>query len=212
MTDLGDGLDVLVLGIGNLLWADEGFGVRAVEELHRRHRMPPGVVLLDGGTQGLYLVDFVRRARRLLVFDAVDYGDEPGTLKLIRGADVPRFMGVRKISLHQTGFQEVLSAAQLLGGYPEQLLLIGVQPLELDNWGASLSPVVRDCIAPAIGHAVRQLSEWGIAVERRPEPVAQGDGLLIHGLDLASYERAGAGQGTGRRRPGRRPGAAPRGG
>jgi hydrogenase maturation protease len=199
MTDIGARFEVLVLGIGNLLWADEGFGVRAVEELHRRHLFPPDVLLMDGGTQGLYLVDYVCRARRLLVFDAVDYGDEPGTLKLVRDADVPRFMGVKKMSLHQTGFQEVLSAAQLLGECPEQLLLIGVQPLELDNWGGSLSPVVRDCIEPAIGHAVRQLTEWGIAVGRRPEPLSQGDGLLIHGLDLASYEEPDRVEGAGRR-------------
>ena len=50
---------VLVLGIGNLLWADEGFGVRAVEALHQRHAMPTGVSLVDGGTQGLYLLDHV---------------------------------------------------------------------------------------------------------------------------------------------------------
>ena len=54
---------VLVLGIGNILWADEGFGVRAVEAFHRDFEMPANVTVLDGGTQGLYLVDFVQEAR-----------------------------------------------------------------------------------------------------------------------------------------------------
>ena len=54
-------LKILVLGIGNILWADEGFGVRAVEAFHRRFATPENVSLLDGGTQGLYLVQFVTR-------------------------------------------------------------------------------------------------------------------------------------------------------
>ncbi|HNI09025.1 MAG TPA: HyaD/HybD family hydrogenase maturation endopeptidase, partial [Thiobacillaceae bacterium] len=96
---------VLVLGIGNLLWADEGFGVRCVEALAERYSVPPQVTLMDGGTQGLYLLPYVEEADCLLVFDAVDYGDPPGTLRIVEGAEVPRFMGAKKMSLHQTGFQ-----------------------------------------------------------------------------------------------------------
>ena len=77
---------MLVLGIGNILWADEGFGVRAVEAFHRRYELPDDVVLLDGGTQGLYLVQHVvQEADDLLVFDAIDYGLPPGTLNVVHG-------------------------------------------------------------------------------------------------------------------------------
>ena len=106
---------VLILGIGNLLWADEGFGVRAVEELHRAYDFPANVRLMDGGTQGIYLVQHIREADILVVFDAVDYGLPPGTLKRVEGDEVPKFLGIKKISLHQTGFQEVLSAADFSG-------------------------------------------------------------------------------------------------
>ena len=73
----------LILGIGNLLWADEGFGVRAVDELHRHYAFGENVRVMDGGTQGIYLVQHIREADILVVFDAVDYGLEPGTLKLV---------------------------------------------------------------------------------------------------------------------------------
>ncbi|MDA9536918.1 hydrogenase formation protein HupD, partial [Bradyrhizobium sp. CCBAU 21362] len=122
---------ILVLGIGNILWADEGFGVRAVEEFHRRYAVPDNVTILDGGTQGLYLVNYLEEADRLIVFDAIDYGLEPGRLKLVRDDEVPRFTGAKKMSLHQTGFQEVISAADLLGRCPKHLVLIGCQPLDL---------------------------------------------------------------------------------
>ncbi|MDP3287310.1 MAG: HyaD/HybD family hydrogenase maturation endopeptidase, partial [Methyloversatilis sp.] len=116
-----------MLGIGNVLWADEGFGVRCVEALQQRFEFDfaadtgPEVQLIDGGTQGLYLVQHVQAADCLLIFDAIDYGLEPGTLKCIANDDVPRFMGAKKMSLHQTGFQEVLSLAQLTGKFPAQV-------------------------------------------------------------------------------------------
>ena len=61
-----------------MLWADEGFGVRAVAALNDGWRFPESVTLMDGGTQGLYLLPYVQAARRMLVFDAIDYALEPG--------------------------------------------------------------------------------------------------------------------------------------
>jgi len=172
--EVGKAPAVLVLGIGNLLWADEGFGVRAVETLQRGWRLPDNVRLLDGGTQGLNLIDAVRAADILVVFDAVDYGLAPGTLKRIEGEEVPSFLGAKKMSLHQTGFQEVLALAQLLGGAPRHLLLIGVQPVELEDFGGSLRPAVKAQIAPAIEMALEYLADFGVCAAPigRPLPAA----------------------------------------
>ena len=133
----------LILGIGNILWADEGFGVRAVEHLDRHFQFDDSVSLMDGGTQGIYLAHHVQQADILVVFDAIDYGLEPGTIKLIEGDDVPKFMGAKKMSLHQTGFQEVLAMAEMLGDYPDHLLLVGVQPVQLEDYGGSLREKTR---------------------------------------------------------------------
>jgi hydrogenase maturation protease len=180
----------LILGIGNILWADEGFGVRVVEEIHRRYLLPDDVTLMDGGTQGLYLVQHVKAARRLLVFDAVDFGQVPGTLALVRDEDVPSFFGCRKLSLHQTGFQDVLAAAALLGGGPESLVLIGVQAETLDDWGGSLRPMIRAQIDPAISMGLDVLQQWGVVLTKRPVPLADDQMLLGHGTDLSGYERS----------------------
>ena len=171
---------VLVLGIGNLLWADEGFGVRCAEALDAEWIVPDTVTVMDGGTQGLYLLPHVTAAERLIVFDAVDYGLAPGTLRLVEGDEVPRFMGVRKMSLHQTGFQEVLAAAELLGRLPREMLLIGVQPDELEDYGGSLRPLVRACVEPAVDIALARLQAWGVPARRR-----SGAGLRLNDAALA---------------------------
>jgi hydrogenase maturation protease len=176
--------EVLVLGIGNLLWADEGFGVRCVEQLAAEWELPPGITVMDGGTQGLYLLPYVQAARRLIVFDAIDYGLEPGTMKRVEGDEVPRFMGAKKMSLHQTGFQEVISAADLTGQLPESLLLIGVQPEELEDYGGSLRPAVKARLGDAVAMAVAQLRAWGHAVEPCAPKVGAGDTALT----MAAYE------------------------
>lgn len=117
---------VLILGIGNLLWADEGFGVRAVEEFQRRYAVPPEVTVMDGGTQGLGLLPYVQEAEHLVILDAVDFGLEPGTLVEKRDAEVPAVLGSKAMSLHQVSFQDVLALCQLTGREPQHLCLIGV--------------------------------------------------------------------------------------
>ena len=161
---------VLVLGIGNVLWADEGFGVRAAEAFAERFTVPESVTVLDGGTQGLYLLPFLEEADALIVFDAVDYGLAPGTMKIVRDGEVPAFLGAKKMSLHQTGFQDVIATAQLMGYCPEHLLLIGVQPVELEDYGGGLREAVAAAIDPALDIACEELVRLGVAVETRREP------------------------------------------
>lgn len=187
-TSASSGPSILVLGIGNILWADEGFGVRAVEAFHKAYEVPDNVTILDGGTQGLYLVQFVNDHDRLIVFDAIDYGLVPGTMKVVEDEEVPKFTGAKKMSLHQTGFQEVLSAADFMGHYPERLALIGCQPLDLEDWGGPLTPPVKAVIPAAVETAVRILRGWGVAVKARPEGVDVLP-LLENDIDFENYER-----------------------
>ena len=179
---------VLVLGLGNILLQDEGVGVRAVEALHAAYCFPPRVRVMDGGTQGLFLLPYVRTASHLLIFDAIDFGLPPGTLRIIRDGEVPRFIGAKKVSMHQTGFQEVLSSAELLGGLPQSLVLIGVQPVELDDYGGSLRTPVRARIPQALALALRELVSWGIEPEKRHQLTAQPERISPAESELARYE------------------------
>jgi hydrogenase maturation protease len=180
--------NVLILGIGNLLWADEGFGVRAVEALNRAYAFPGNVTLMDGGTQGIYLIEHVRAADILVVFDAVDYGLAPGAMKLVEDGEVPKFLGAKKMSLHQTGFQEVLAMAEMLGDLPRHLFLIGVQPVELEDFGGSLRDGVKAQIAPAVEQALAYLARFGIVGQLRATPLPDNSTLSSPEFALDLYE------------------------
>ncbi|MDL2338711.1 MAG: HyaD/HybD family hydrogenase maturation endopeptidase [Pseudomonadota bacterium] len=179
---------ITVLGIGNVLWADEGFGVRCIETLQQRYEFAPNVQLVDGGTQGLYLIQHVQQAGKLLIFDAIDYGLAPGTLKQVENEEVPRFMGAKKMSLHQTGFQEVLMLALLTEQYPREVLLIGCQPEELDDYGGSLRPVVREAMEDALALGVNALRQWGAQPVPRTTPLTQREAVGFAELELSRYE------------------------
>jgi hydrogenase maturation protease len=179
---------IIVLGIGNLLWADEGFGVRCIETLQRRYEFAPHVQLIDGGTQGLYLIQHVQAAAKLLIFDAIDYGLVPGALKVVENDEVPRFMGAKKMSLHQTGFQEVLMLALLTERYPGAVMLIGCQPEELDDYGGSLRPVVRAAMEDALALGVDALRHWGARPVPRTQPLSEREAVGFMQLELARYE------------------------
>jgi hydrogenase maturation protease len=178
--------EALVLGIGNVLWADEGFGVRAVEALHAAWEFAPDVVLCDGGTLGLNLYEAVCSARRVLLFDAIDFRLPPGTLRVLRDAEVPAW-GRAKLSPHQTGFNDVLALAQLNGRAPETIAAIGVQPVVLDDFGGSLRPPVRARLAEAVTLAARELAAWGFPGTPRPPDAALAP-LHDVALALEAYE------------------------
>lgn len=177
--------EAVVLGLGNVLWADEGFGVRAAEALHAAYAMPQGVEIVDGGTQGFALMDYVASTRRLLLLDAIDFGFPPGTLKVLRDGEVPAWGSV-KLSPHQTGFEELLAVAQLRGTAPESIVLIGVQPERIDDFGGSLRPAVKSRIPEAVSVAVRELAAWGLAP--RPREAGATERLNAPALALEAYE------------------------
>jgi hydrogenase maturation protease len=86
---------------------------------------------------------------------------------VVRDDEVPAFMGAKKMSLHQTGFQDVIATAQLMGYCPARMVLIGCQPVELEDYGGGLRPEVAARIPEALAIARGVLADWGV-------PVAEG--------------------------------------
>ncbi len=149
--------DILVLGIGNPLLGDDGFGVEVVRRLGERNG-PPTAEYLDGGTAGLGLLPHLEGRSHVLVVDAIDCGGRPGEVVRLSVADIPAHRGV-KLSEHQVTFREVLGLMDLLEVKPRELLLIGVQPRST-RWGDPLSPEVEAAI-PAVLEAIeRQVVHW----------------------------------------------------
>ena len=188
--------DVLILGIGNILWADEGFGPRAAEAFHQRYETPAGVDVMDGGTLGGWLLDEILSTRRMLVFDCCDFKEKPGTLKVLQKSDV-KIWSSTKISPHQTGFNDLLASAAIMGYELEDLAVVGIQPELLDDYGGSLSPLIRSRLDEAVELGAKFLEQWGVKLTPRPAGTKAAP-LSFSVLELNEYE-AGRPDGGARR-------------
>jgi hydrogenase maturation protease len=146
-----------VLGLGNLVHTDDGVGVHAIQLLERDPRVPTGTVLIDGGTHGLGLLPHVSGFSRLLVIDAVNAGEAPGTVVRFEGSALHGLPG--KSSVHQLGFADMMVALQLLGEAPPEMVVFGVQPSSTE-WSSELTPPVRDALPALLDAVVRQLEVW----------------------------------------------------
>ena len=117
-------MSILVLGLGNTIMTDDGFGVEVVTTLSSRYNFQGPVQLLDGGTLGLDLLPYLEEVESLLIIDALDMRDEPGKIFRLEGDEVPRAFA-SKLSVHQMGLQDLLAVAQLQGHVPRNLVVWG---------------------------------------------------------------------------------------
>lgn len=151
---------ILVLGLGNLLMNDDSVGVRIVQNLLDTYCFPENVLVLDGGTLGLDLLPYLEGVDKLLVVDAVETGDIPGTLVRLIGDDIPLALAT-KVSPHQMGLKDLLLVADLQGYAPQEMVLWGVQPgsIEMD---LEMSPKVAAVMDLLQDKVLEELALWGI--------------------------------------------------
>ena len=156
---------ILVLGLGNTIMTDDGFGVEVVTTLASRYHFHGPVQLLDGGTLGLDLLPYLEELEALLIVDALDMRAEPGRIFRLAGEDVPRAFA-SKLSVHQMGLQDLLAVAELQGHVPRNLVVWGVQPESIEM-GTELTVTAAAAVEPVIAGVLKELQEWGIDCEAR---------------------------------------------
>jgi hydrogenase maturation protease len=160
-------IDLLVLGLGNVILGDDGLGAAAVARLESRYRIPEGVRLEDGGTLGLALLDLIGEARNLILVDAVRTGEPPGTLVRLDGGDVMDAVRDR-LSAHQAGVADLLDAARLIDCYPATVTLLGLTPETIDLSVVRSGPV-DEGLDGLVAAVVSEVQAFGYQMVPAPE-------------------------------------------
>ncbi|BAS26504.1 hydrogenase [Limnochorda pilosa] len=161
----------LVMGLGNPLYGDDGFGVQAIAAFARRFRCEPSVAAVDGGTGGLDLLAYLEEASELVLLDAVRGPGPPGTIVELSAGELAR-RGGTLLSQHQVGLEEALGLALWRGRLPARAMLVGVVPGWL-QLGTGLSPAVAAALPEAVDRAAAWLRRWGVQVME--VPMGEGD-------------------------------------
>ena len=153
----------VVLGIGNTILSDEAAGVRAVEALERAYRMPDDVLVIDGGTSGMEMIEDLSNLDFLIVLDVVKTGAAPGMVVKIAGDEIPVFFR-HKLSPHQIALPDVLASLELLDTMPKEIIVLGVEPITLEL-GMDMTPTVAAKVPALAEMAAAELLARGYALQ-----------------------------------------------
>ena len=146
---------VLVAGVGNVLRGDDGFGPAVTELLGH---LPEGVDVIETGIGGIALLqELMAGCDGLVLIDALDRGDEPGTVTVIE-PEIPEAVHVPDV--HLADPNRVLSMAKTIGVLPDRVVIVGCQPVGMDDLGAGLSPQVQSALPAAVARIEETVNAW----------------------------------------------------
>lgn len=154
---------IVVLGVGNILLTDEGLGVHVVEDLKANYTFTPQISLIDGGTMGMELLTYMRGMKKILLIDAVNGGEAPGTIYEFPHRELEQYF-TDHISVHEVGMQDILRIRAIQENPLEDAIVIGVEPESLDV-GFEPSAPVQKALPEVKERVLRVLRGWGVQIE-----------------------------------------------
>lgn len=151
-----------ILGIGNLLLEDEGFGVHVINFIQKNYSLPENVSILDGGTAGIYMSPFIETCSSLMVIDTVQSENiTPGSIVRFTKDDIRSGNIQMRMSPHQVGLLDILALSELRGDSPENVEFFCVTPVSLKT-GLELSPELKPLVEQIAGMVISRLDEMNI--------------------------------------------------
>lgn len=154
----------MVLGLGNVLFTDEGFGIHVIEKLQKICKFPDNVSIVDGGVLGLNLLGIICQADYLIVVDAIRNNGEIGSLYRLEGDAIPERIRAKN-SLHQIDFIEALTMCQALDKVPETVIL-GIEPKDIETVSINLSPITHEKIDRMIDMILAEFDRLGVLYQK----------------------------------------------
>lgn len=157
---------VFVLGLGNVLMGDDGFGPYVARVFDEQYELGVDAEVIDLGTPGLDLTPWLADASHIIIIDTIRANEPPGTLRIYDKADIVRHTPFARVSPHDPGVKETLLTLEFAGRAPETVTLIGVVPARV-AMGTTLSDPIASAVPVALTAIIDQLRRLDIQVRRR---------------------------------------------
>ena len=158
---------IMILGVGCILFSDEGFGIRVIDKLEETYTFPDNVSVVDGGVLGVNLLGVISLADQLIVVDVIRNKGNPGDVYRLSGDQIPERIRAKN-SIHQVDFLEALTLCQALDKVPETVI-VGVEPLDIETLSIELTPVTAAKVAPMIHMVLSELDRLHTPYHKRKE-------------------------------------------
>lgn len=158
---------IRVIGLGNVLMGDDGFGPLTVERFHCEYECGLNVEVIDLGTPGLDLAPYLHATDLVVIADAVHSLEKPGALCIYCEDDLLTHRAQLRLTAHDPGLVESLAHLRLAGEIPSELIIVGVVP-ESCEFGKPISPAVFSASSIAVEKIAGLLVERSVSCFRRP--------------------------------------------
>lgn len=163
----------VILGVGNILHADDGIGIKMVKYLDALYEFPEGVEIVDGGTVGAQLDTTIVNKDWVIIIDALDVKGDPGEVRVLSGETFINRPSSTKMSPHQVGFLDLIQLMKMEGTEPRQIDLVGIIPANTND-GFEMTPAVENAMDEAVSKLLELLEQRDI-VPRKREPAREPD-------------------------------------
>jgi len=160
---------VSIVGLGNVLLGDDGFGCLVVEVFRCEYECNPEVEIIDLGTPGLDLTPYLHGKQLVVIVDAVTADGNPGTVRTYSESDLIDCRTQLRLTDHDPGLQESLAQLRLAGSAPSEIIVVGVIPQSC-AFGEGISKPVLAATSPAVESILRLLRERGFECRKRRHP------------------------------------------
>jgi hydrogenase maturation protease len=155
---------IAVIGLGNVLLGDDGFGPTVVERLRSSWRMPDNVELIDAGTPSLDLADYMYGCDEVILLDAIAADAPPGQIRIYSGTQLMNLPLKQRVSPHDPALQEALWIAEIGGAPPRATCLIGAVPMTSEP-GVGLSRPMQTAVDEATFAVIDRLESLGCVLD-----------------------------------------------
>ncbi|WP_300369422.1 HyaD/HybD family hydrogenase maturation endopeptidase [Hydrogenimonas sp.] len=159
----GIGMDeasTVVIGIGNILFKDEGVGIYAAKYLEENYHFSPAVDIIDGGTLGFKLMTYYQSYEKVVILDTVSIKDKPGSVYNLP-AESLMGLGSYRRTAHEVEVVEMLEICSMLDSMAE-VNIIGIVPEDIECVDISLTETIRKNFGHLIDETVRELERSGV--------------------------------------------------
>lgn len=123
--------DLAILGVGNILQKDDGIAIYATQYLEQNYTFEPELDIINGGVDGLNLLNIFMEYRHIIILDAIDIDDEVGSIYFIPSHELSGF-AINSSSAHELGILECFSILELLGEELPKASVLGITVQSID--------------------------------------------------------------------------------
>ncbi|WP_345993212.1 HyaD/HybD family hydrogenase maturation endopeptidase [Sulfurimonas sp. HSL-1716] len=163
----------IVLGVGNILELDDGIAVYATSYLEKNYRFTPEIKIINGGVEGINLLNLFMENDSILILDAINIDDKPGSIYHIPSSEISGY-GINSGGAHEVGVMQCIDMLELMGRPLPKSSVLGIVP-DTVKVGIGLTPKLRESFLTYIDTIIKILQKENIIVEKHDDAVSLDD-------------------------------------